>query len=142
MTEPSAVQAITFLRSTTTTRVDREADGDTKTRVEHVARFAVELGTLPDQLHQYGSQVFRPSWAVVVWANGVLTRVRITGPRVLKDGTLSEAGHASSREYEWTSWSTNRPLDRDKLPAPLASRLAEYESAVVEFVGKGTESGQ
>jgi len=132
---------ITFLRSTTTTRVNREADGDTSTSVEHVARFAIPAGAVPDMVHQYGSQKFRPQWAQVTWLNGKLHEIAITGQRVLKSGKLSDHGHASSRNYNWSSWDLENKakggrLGGQQVPEELATRIRLYESAVVAFTGK------
>lgn len=135
MTDTSA---IAFLSSTTTTRTRREADGDTKTTVEHTARFAVgDLPTgnhaLADMTHQYGKQIFRPQFVVADWGGGVLKSVRITGPRVLTSGKLSDAGLSQSREVEYRSWGADS-LDRTKLPEALVARLAAYETEVSTIV--------
>jgi hypothetical protein len=124
--------AITFLRSTTTTRVDREADGEIDVSVTHLARFSIEAGAIPDMTHQYGSQHFRPEWAEVTWNDGELSRIALTGPRVLKSDKLSRAGHASSRNYEWSSWDLSHPDRSRKAPVPeaLTAAIADYERHV------------
>lgn len=126
---------ITFLRSTTTTRVNREADGDTKITVEHTARFAVSPGTLPDMAHKYGKQIFRPQFAVVDWRNGKLDSIAITGQRVLKGGRLSDSGHDTSRNYDWAAYDlrdgAHRTASWVPVPEPLRDAIAAYETAVV-----------
>lgn len=130
---------IAFLRSTTTTRVNTEADGDTRISVEHVARFAAPDGLIPDQTHRYGSQQFAPLFLTATWVDGTLREIRATGPRRLKSGKLQDKGerhHAESREQEWRG----RALDPDAtklsssydvpLPRVIADRIAAYELAV------------
>lgn len=138
---------ITFLRSTTTTRVDREADGDTKTTVSHIARFAIRPGVLPDMTHQYGEQVFRPQWAEITWLNGTLDRIALTGQRVLKSGKLSDGGHQTSRNYDWSSFdlkmlAEGRTSHRapTPVPEPLLSAITAYGTAVAYVAGQGTGS--
>ncbi|AHJ88555.1 hypothetical protein Jolie1_055 [Mycobacterium phage Julie1] len=127
-------RAITFLRSTTTTTVDIQADGDTDTEVKHLARFAVEPGTVPDMQRRYGTWVFRPSWMEALYRDGYLEEVRVTGPRVLKAG-LSKTG--DSGDFRWErGWRRDdagkRPVfDYDALPGPLAEAVKLYERRVV-----------
>lgn len=134
---PPAVPGITFLRSTTTTRVQRWASSKPpETTVEHVARFAIAPGTLPDMTHQYGVQIFRPEFAVVTYERGRLNLVKVTGRRVLKSGGLSKS-HAESRETEWGNVFSREPFNRDRLPAPLSAALAAYEYGVSLHVTEG-----
>lgn len=130
---------IAFLRSTTTTRMDTEADGDTATTVEHVARFAAPEGVIPDLVHRYGSQTFAPVFVTATWVDGKLTRVRAVGPRRLKSGALAKHGvenhDANSREQEWAGRALN-PAATDlgsydiPLPGVIADRLVAYTTAV------------
>ncbi len=130
---------IDFLRSTTTTTIDREADGDTKIRLEHIARFGIEPGTVADQNRRYGTWKFRPSWLEVTWRDGLLVEVRTSGPRVLKD-------RLSDKETAHTTWELRYgrdpetgkpyPFDRSRLPQPIADRIATYEQNVAVVSGK------
>lgn len=124
---------IEFLRSTTVSTVDRDADGAVETVVTHLAVFTVEPGSVPDQLAQYGVHPFRPTRLSVSWIDGLLAAVRLGGPRVLKTG-LSER---ETREYEWERPWTFRyhrdrqtPLDRGALPGAVAAAIADYETTV------------
>lgn len=129
----------TFLRSTTTTVVDREADGDTDIDVQHLARFALTPGALPDQLSRYSrTRRFRPSWAEALWREGALEKVWVTGPRVLKDGSLSS--HDTGRDewergYRRDENKVRVAFDRDALPAKLADAIAAYETRVATLTG-------
>ncbi|QHB37795.1 hypothetical protein I5G63_gp054 [Mycobacterium phage Imvubu] len=132
---------ITFLRSTTTTRVETNASGDTEISVTHVARFAAPEGVIPDQVHRYGSQPFAPLFVTARWVDGKLDEIKATGPRRLKSGKVQQPGemrHAESREQEWRGRSMN-PDATDaeltssydvRLPRVIADRLASYEMAV------------
>lgn len=126
MSEPiTGTTEIDFLRSTTTITVDREADGDKTTRVEHIARFAVNPGALPDQVQDYGRRrTFRPAWLGVRWSNGKLSGVTLSGKRLLKSGRFSE--HMTDRNH----WSTSQLKDRSVLPAAVRDAIAAYETAV------------
>jgi hypothetical protein len=138
---------IAFLRSTTTTRVDRDADGDTTVRVTHVARFAAPEGVVPDQTHRYGSQTFAPLFITATWTEGKLTEVRAVGPRRLKSGELAkhgEANHdANSREQEYRGDMLDPDADMTRyrsswdipIPRVIAVRLAAYEVAVATLTG-------
>jgi len=137
-TPPAAATTIDFLRSTTTTRVFRDSQGNvTETTVDHVARFGVNPGALPDMVHQYGSQLFRPQWAQVTWTDGRLTRIELRGQRVLKSGKLSESGHNTSRNYDWSGYDLENPSDR-RVPPPeaLMERIAAYQVAVSTQTGR------
>lgn len=140
VSDPSKID---FLRSTTTTRVDREADGDTKVTVEHVARFAAEEGAVPDMTHRYGSQTFAPRFITATYTEGKLERVRVSGPRRLKSGKVQGKGerhHGESREQEFRG----RALDPKAenlgsydiaLPQVIADRLRTYETEVATLTG-------
>ncbi|URC18166.1 hypothetical protein SEA_ZENTENO07_65 [Mycobacterium phage Zenteno07] len=140
VSDPSKID---FLRSTTTTRVDREADGDTKVTVEHVARFAAEEGAIPDLTHRYGSQTFAPLFITATYNEGKLTRVRASGPRRLKSGQLQgkgEVAHQNSREQEWRGRSLDPKAENlgsydVALPQAIADRLAAYERDVATLTG-------
>lgn len=126
----SRADLITFLRSTTTTRIDREADGDTEVRTEHVARFAVEPGALPDMTHKYGSQTFRPRWLTVLWVEGQLSGIKVSGPRVLKSGKLADKGdinrNVNTRDYEWDAYDLAHPDRGVPVPETLMLRITDY----------------
>lgn len=134
-----AAGRIAFLRSTTTTRVNTDADGDTRINVSHVARFAAPEGVVPDLTHRYGSQTFAPLFITATWEDGKLSEVRATGPRRLKSGALAQHGEANhdanSREQEWRGRSLN-PAATDlgtydtPLPGVIADRLVAYTQAV------------
>lgn len=134
-TPPAPIPGITFLRSTTTTRVDRQADGDSSTTVEHTANFAVKPGVIPDQHHQYSQgQVFRPLFLAARWVRGQLAEVKVTGRRILKNGSLQKPSEQFpdmdiSREAHWAAFG-GRELDRTQLPEPIPAALAAYEWAV------------
>lgn len=128
---------ITFLRSTTTTRVHREADGDTEVSVEHTARFAIEPGAVDDLPHKYGKQIFRPLWLTAIWHRGELSRIAVSGPRVLASGKMAEIGehnrNANTRDFEWSGrYEIRRGIGYkgQELPAIIVKRLADYEIAV------------
>ncbi|AHJ88454.1 hypothetical protein 40BC_054 [Mycobacterium phage 40BC] len=126
-------RAITFLRSTTTTITDIQADGDTDTEVKHVARFAIEPGTVPDQTRRYGTWIFRPSWLEVTWRDGDLAEVRVTGPRVLKAGmSKTQGGDAEwRRPYRRFGEEVTPEFVRADLPAPIRDMIELYEKRVV-----------
>lgn len=132
---------IDFLRSTTTTRVQREADGDTEVTVEHTARFGVEPGAIPDLTHKYGSQQFRPRWLTATWTEGKLSRVAVSGPRVLKSGKLADKGdinsNANTRDFDWSGRDLERGKGYEDTPVPevITARLAAYELAVATLTG-------
>ena len=140
-------RGIDFLRSTTTTRVDREADGDVEVHVTHIARFGVELGAIPDLHHRYGSQLFAPRFLTAEWYDGKLRRVAVTGPRRLKSGEIQGKGqraHAETRDFEWRDrWldpttppdPRNQPGDAVPLPQVIADRLDAYELSVATLTG-------
>ncbi|QHB37366.1 hypothetical protein I5G58_gp064 [Mycobacterium phage BirdsNest] len=141
VSDPSKID---FLRSTTTTRVERTGSGaEPEISVEHYARFAAEEGVVPDMTHRYGSQTFAPRFITATWVDGKLERVRATGPRRLKSGKLQGEGinrHAESREQEWRG----RSLDPDAtglgsydvpLPKVIADRLRAYETEVATLTG-------
>ncbi|UJQ86580.1 hypothetical protein SEA_PENGUINLOVER67_58 [Mycobacterium phage PenguinLover67] len=129
MTHPTPSDGITFLRSTTKTVVDREADGDSRTEVRHLARFAVRDGALADQPADSGKANFAPSWMEVHWENGKLERVMISGPQRKKDGTEGQV----TRHRNWGRWSAK--VDRAELPAPIAEAITAYETAVSTMSG-------
>ncbi|QWY84403.1 hypothetical protein SEA_KNOCKER_61 [Mycobacterium phage Knocker] len=151
MTQPTDLDTtagrIAFLRSTTTTRVEREADGDTSVHVTHTARFAAPEGVVPDQTHRYGSQTFAPRFITGTWTDGKLSEVRITGPRRLKSGKAAESGErnrdANSREQEYRGAMLDPDADMTKyrstwdvpLPSVVAERLASYENDVATLTG-------
>ena len=141
VSDPSKID---FLRSTTTTRVDRTASSpEPDVTVEHVARFAIEPGAVPDMTHRYGSQTFAPTFLTATWNEGKLARVRVSGPRRLKSGALQGEGeqrHANSREQEFRG----RALDPAAtglgsydipLPQAIADRLRAYETEVATMTG-------
>ncbi|QGH75308.1 hypothetical protein I5G61_gp60 [Mycobacterium phage Quesadilla] len=130
MTQPTAPPGITFLRSTTKTVVDREADGDIKTEVRHLARFAVRDNTLLDLVADSGRASFSPNWMEVHWENGRLERVMISGPQRLKGGKESEK---VTRHHNWGRWGAK--FERADLPAPVAQAIAAYETAVSTMSG-------
>jgi hypothetical protein len=123
---------ITFLRSTTSTTVDTDADGDTTTAVKHTARFAIRPGSVPDLVHHFGSQTFVPMFLTARWNDGKLFNVRVVGPRRLKSGKI--AGHGdidhdvNSREFEWSSYDIDRGTGWNNTPIPdaIIKRLADY----------------
>lgn len=121
---------ITFLRSTTTTTVNREAEGDTKTRVTHIAQFSIKLGTIPDMEGKYSTRVFRPAQLEVEWRNGYLNKVIVSGPRSLKGGLSAH----QTGNYPWRSpyrVGNDHPLfNRAELPDAIAARIAEYEADI------------
>lgn len=133
---------ITFLRSTTSTRIDRESDGSGRTSVEHTARFAIEPGVVPDLTHKYGSQTFRPRWLTATWDDGRLSRIAVTGPRVLKSGKLAGTGdinrNVNTRDFDWSRHDIERGHGYEGTPVPTAitERLNAYEVAV------STQTGQ
>lgn len=117
---------IAFLRSTTKTVTNREADGDTTTRVEHIARFAITPGTLID-IKGTRTSSFSPEWLEVTWSTGgKLVRVHLSGPQRLKAGGTSDK---VTLRHDWGRWS-NQGVDRDDLPEVIAFRIADYELAV------------
>lgn len=124
---------IDFLRSTTKTITDREADGDIKTRATHLARFAITPGHLVDMASQNGRRGshFQPRWIEVEWTNGRLTEVKITGPNRRKGGEL---GESSGHRY-WWGFDTASSERRDNLPGAVAEAIAAYESAVSDAKG-------
>lgn len=131
--EVAAPTGITFLRSTTTTKVDRERDGDTRTDVKHLARFAVVPGTVPDLRPWANSKhVFRPEWLEVQWSNGLRDTIRITGPKLLKNG-LSKL----SSTRDWSYWK-NRVSD--PVPDAVEAAVTAYELAVCTASGKARAS--
>jgi hypothetical protein len=131
--EASRAELLTFLRSTTTTTTHIEQDGDTSTSVTHLARFAVRDDAL-DDLKPYDSAhyVFRPAWCEVVWNDGRLDRVLLTGPRILKHGGLSQ--NTTGRKSWHASYRTG--FDREALPSTLARRIHDYERAVSTMTGR------
>ena len=131
--------SIDFLRSTTEVTTDRQADGDTTTSVKHLARFGIEPGTVMDMRREYGKHTFRPSWLEVTWRDGLLDKVRVTGPRVIKAG-LSDKEHG---EFKWglrygrdPDTLQPYPFDRDRLPGPLVAAIESYELAVATLTGE------
>jgi hypothetical protein len=128
---------IDFLRSTTKTIVDREADGDTTTRVEHLARFGVAPGTVIDMLADYSKTAnFEPHWLSVEWVDGRLYRVYLSGPQRLKDGGTSTK---RTRHRTWNSWGASRAnaVDKADLPAPVAEAITAYETAIAVAASGG-----
>lgn len=130
-------RGITFLSSTTLTRTERSKLSETSTTVHHVAHFAVEPGTIADQTHQYGSQVFRPLFLIAQWDDGRLDRVRATGRRVLKSGKLQGPTQLHpdadiSRATEWRGRPARIYGDSslDNLPEVVQQALTAYETAV------------
>ncbi|ANZ52354.1 hypothetical protein J3996_gp60 [Mycobacterium phage Laurie] len=61
---------------------------------------AVEPGTMPD-IRPYSSAkiVFRPTRVLLRFTDGVLKRIRLSGPRVLKSGALSDR-----MEHDYQLW--------------------------------------
>lgn len=132
-------RAITFLSSTTTTRTDRTAEDGTRTAVDHVARFGIEPGTVPDLPHKYGSQMFRPSFLVVSWHDGQVYSVTVTGPRVLASGKTADMGvhnhNANTREFKWTGYDIrkNSGYDGHTVAPVILDRIRRYETDVAGF---------
>lgn len=138
---------ITFLRSTTTTRVNRDASGDTAVTVEHVARFAAPEGVVPDQTHRFGSQTFAPLFITATWIDAKLREVRAVGPRRLKSGELAKHGDtnhdANSREQEYRGDMLLRDPDTGRhhstwdvpMPNVILDRLEAHELAVATLTG-------
>ncbi|QPX62173.1 hypothetical protein PBI_INDLOVU_58 [Mycobacterium phage Indlovu] len=133
---------ITFLRSTTSTRVDLDADGTERTSVEHTARFAIEPGAVPDLTHKYGSQQFRPRWLTVTWDDGRLSRIAVTGPRVLKSGKLAGTGdinrNVNTRDFDWSRHDIERGkgYEGTVIPTAILERINAYETAVSTIAGR------
>ncbi|UXE04433.1 hypothetical protein SEA_FUNSIZED_62 [Mycobacterium phage Funsized] len=129
-------RGIEFVRSTTTTRVERSATGDQATTVEHTARFGVEAGTIPDLTHKYGSQQFRPRWLTATWTEGKLSRIHVSGPRVLKSGKLAGKGdinsNANTRDFDWSGWDIERGYGYNQTPVPevIMAKLSSYATDV------------
>lgn len=136
MTAPPTT-GITFLRSTTTTTVDREADGDVEIRVRHVARFAVRDGAVPD-LQATRTQKFEPNWLEITWEDGELLRAYTSGPQRLKAGGTSEK---STLSKHWGRFSY-RPLDRSELPEAIAAAAADYERHVAVASARPAQGGE
>lgn len=134
MTQPPAPsqETITFLRSTTTTTIDREADGDTEINVRHLARFAVRDGATGD-LQGTRTNVFEPNWLEVTWEDGKLMRVHTSGPQRLKAGGTSEK---VTLHKHWGRWSYNE-LDRSELPEAIAAAITAYETQVAVATSGG-----
>lgn len=142
VSDPSKID---FLRSTTTTRVDRTASAvEPSVSVEHVARFAIEPGAVPDMVHRYGSQTFAPTFLTASWEEGKLRRVRVVGPRRLKSGELAHEGdishNANSREQEWSGRSLDPKAENlgsydVPIPQAIADRLRAYETEVATMTG-------
>lgn len=130
-------QKITFLRSTTTTTVDREADGDTSTEVAHIARFAVEPGAVPDMVPKYSRQTIRPEWLQVGWRDGRLVSVHASGPLVLKDGGTSKK---LSRSHDWTHYG-RKDFVRTELPEAVQATIADYEKHIAVASARGNGNG-
>lgn len=127
---------IDFLRSTTTTITDRQADGDKTTKVTHLARFGVRPGALIDIAGHRKGTTFQPQWLEVEWTDGRLATVIISGPRRRKDGT---PGQITGRKSWWTGYASvlsdegaasRVQIVRDALPSLVADAIAAYERAV------------
>jgi hypothetical protein len=128
---------IDFLRSTTKTLVDREADGDGSTRVEHLARFGIKPGSVIDLLADFSKTAsFEPQWMTVEWVDGRLYKVYLSGPQRLKDGGTSAK---MTRHRTWNSWGASRSnaVDKGDLPGPVAEAIATYETAIAVAASGG-----
>ncbi|AYP70045.1 hypothetical protein I5G62_gp59 [Mycobacterium phage CRB2] len=134
MTQPTEPRGITFLRSTTKTVVDREADGDSSTDVHHLARFAVRDGALDDLSADHGRATFEPNWCEVHWENGKLTRVFVSGPQRLKDGKTSEK---VTRHHNWGRWGGK--FERTDLPEAIQQAITYYENRVAVYANGGAK---
>jgi len=64
-------------------------------------------------------QVFRPTHFTATWNAGMLTEVRIWGPRVLKDGSLGKR----LLDHCWRSSFAAGPVKLAVLPQLIADRL-------------------
>lgn len=90
-------------RSTAASPVHRRPVSVSASR--NLERFPLEPGSVPDMLcgvnGQGFVQSFRPTSFTAEWTGGVLTEVRIWGPRVLRDGSLGkrELDHRWKRPY-------------------------------------------
>jgi hypothetical protein len=110
-----------------------DADGETTTTVEHYARFGVDLGAIPDLTHKYGSQQFRPRWLTATWIDGRLSRITVSGPRVLKSGALAGKGdinsNANTRDFDWSGYDIDRGHGWNNTPIPdaIIDRIADYD---------------
>lgn len=129
VTTPPTPTGIDFLRSTTSVRTDREADGDTDVYATHLARFAVKPGTVADLKSQVGRQaMFQPQWLEIEWVNGRLAEVRITGPSWRKDKTLGATGRRRWWPHGRDGFGVEKVLA--DLPQPVRDALSAYELAV------------
>ena len=123
---------IDWLSSTTTTKVRRERDS-TRTDVEHVARFGITPGAVPDSPAEFSrTAVFQPVFMVARWENGQPLGVTLSGPLRLKNGGVSDK---ISRKREWRNW--REPLVRTQLPQAVAAALLAYEQAVASVAANG-----
>jgi exodeoxyribonuclease-3 len=86
-------------------------------------RFDLAPGELPDMTCGVNGhnlvQDFRPTYVTAQWSGGVLTEVRIWGPRVLKHGGLGNR----ELDHVWKATPTTGGVDRGGLPTLVAERL-------------------
>lgn len=132
----AAPGSIVWESSTTTTRVERTST-TTDTRVEHVARFEVELGTLIDRTARYSVQQFRPDRMTATWADSLLVKVRLVGPRVLKSGLSPH--QRKDDTIETNRFMREQSLDRTQLEPAIAAAISDYEAALA--ASRATEAG-
>lgn len=66
-------------------------------------------------------QVFRPTYFTAEWNSGVLSEVRIWGPRVLKNGSLG----SRLLDHCWNQ----QPVNLEALPGPVASQIRSCEAS-------------
>jgi exodeoxyribonuclease-3 len=89
-------------------------------------RFDLAPGELPDMTcgvngHNF-VQDFRPTYVTAQWSGGVLTEVRIWGPRVLKHGGLGNR----ELDHVWKATVATGGIDYRALPTLVAEQLRTY----------------
>jgi hypothetical protein len=125
---------IDWLSSTTTTRVRRTQNNDPETSIDHVARFGIRPGALPDRAAEFSrTATFRPEFMTARWDDGHLQQVTLSGPQRLKAGGVSDK---ISRKREWREYGS-RHLDKAQLPDQVAAALTAYEQAVAGVAANG-----
>ncbi|AGS81489.1 hypothetical protein TA17A_61 [Mycobacterium phage TA17A] len=99
---------------------------------------AVEPGTMPDiRPYRSANQVFRPTRVRLRFTDGVLQRIRVSGPRVLKSGALSDR-----LEHDYQLWESaieahrtdDTVLGPDLFPA-IDAYLANHPLPVLTLAG-------
>lgn len=90
------------------------------------ARLNLAPGDLPDMACGVNGQAFvqilRPTYVTAEWASGVLTEVRIWGPRVLQDGSLGKR----ELDHVWKQPAGAGGVSYDDIPTSVAAQLRSY----------------